>query len=215
MAVAPIANERFKQSSRSSFWISLTVATLVHAAVFAGSPVFALDVDGKTGDETEITVVPPQVRMPEPPPPINPPAAPAISDLAAPDMTLDPVTPEEWRQAALQPPPPAEDAGSVVPMVTPMDVAPRLLNSGAVQSALRSHYPPVLRDASIGGAVSVWFHIDEQGRVIETRIDRSSGYDLLDQAALALADEMEFSPAMNRDRRIPVWVALEIVFEVQ
>lgn len=214
MAATPIANERFKQSSRSSFWISLTVATLVHAAVFAGSPVFALELDAGTEDETEITALP-QVRMPEPPPPINPPAAPAISDLAAPDVTLDPVTPEEWRQAALQPPPPGGDVGNGAPMVTPMDVAPRLLNSRAVQTALRSHYPPVLRDASIGGAVSVWFHIDERGRVTETRIHRSSGYDLLDEAALLVADRMEFSPARNRDRRIPVWVALEIVFEVQ
>lgn len=215
MAAAPIANDRFKQSSRSSFWISLTVATLLHAAAFAGSPVFALDADGGADDETEITVLPPQVRMPEPPPPIDPPAEPSISDLVAPDVTLDPVTPDQWKQAPLAPPPPADEGASGPPTFTPMDVAPRLLNSRAVRSALRSHYPPVLRDASVGGVVSVWFHIDERGRVTETRIHRSSGYDLLDRAALVVADEMQFSPAMNRDRRIPVWVALEIRFEVQ
>lgn len=214
MVAGPIANDRFKQSSRSSFWISLIVATVLHAALFAGSPVFALDADSGADDRDEITILPPQVRMPEPPPPIDPPAAPSISDLAAPDLTLDPVTPEEWERAPLAPPPPAE-AGNGPPIPTPMDVAPRLLNARDVQSALRRHYPPMLRDASIGGVVSVWFHIDERGRVTETRIHRSSGYDVLDRAALTVADEMEFSPAMNRDRRIPVWVALQIVFEVQ
>ena len=215
MAAAPIANERFKESSRSSFWISLTVATLVHAAAFAGSPVFALDADAGHDEETDLTVLPPQLRMPEPPPPIEPPAKPSISDVVPPEVTLNPVTPEEWRRAALEPPPPGGDDAAGPPTFTPTDIAPRLLNARAVQSALRKHYPPVLRDASIGGAVSVWFHIDERGRVTETRIHRSSGYDLLDRAALTVADEMEFAPAVNRDRRVPVWVALEIRFEVQ
>ena len=42
MPAQPVtANERFKESYRSSFWVSLTIATLFHAAVLAGSPAFA------------------------------------------------------------------------------------------------------------------------------------------------------------------------------
>jgi TonB family protein len=63
--------------------------------------------------------------------------------------------------------------------------------------------------------VKVWFFIDENGRVQDTRINTSSGYDAFDQAALTVANIMEFSPAYNRDTRVPVWVALDITFEIQ
>jgi TonB family protein len=34
----------------------------------------------------------------------------------------------------------------------------------------------------------------------------------LDQAALAVARVMRFSPAMNRDRDVAVWVEIPIIF---
>ncbi|HUG40460.1 MAG TPA: energy transducer TonB [Longimicrobiales bacterium] len=215
MSAPATANDRFKQSSRSSFWISLIVATVAHAAAFAGSPVFALDAESTTDPATDVVDLPPDLRLPEPPEPIRPPVAPVIAADAPTELTLDPVTPERWAARPLEAPPAGSGADDRVPFVTPMDVAPRLLNAAEVQRALQRHYPPVLREAGIGGVVALWFHIDERGRVMETRIQRASGYDDLDGAALAVADGMEFSPALNRDRRIPVWVALEIVFEVQ
>ena len=33
-------------------------------------------------------------------------------------------------------------------------------------------------------------------------------------AAVAVAPRMEFSPAWNRDQRVEVWIALDLVFEV-
>lgn len=213
MHAASTANERFKRSSRSSFWIALTVATLLHAAAFAGSPVFALD-PAAGPDGPELRVLPAEARIPEPPPPIQPPAAPKISDVAPGHVTLDPVTPEVWKRRPLDPPPAGGAAEAGIPF-TPMEVAPRLLNTVEVRRALERHYPPVLRDAGIGGTVSVWFHIDAAGRVVETRVHRSSGYDDLDRAALAVAGVMEFSPALNRDRRVPVWVSIDVLFEVR
>lgn len=100
------------------------------------------------------------------------------------------------------------------PTFTPMTARPALRNSREVQQALQSHYPPLLRDAGIGGTAKLWFLIDEDGAVQDVRIQTSSGYDALDQAALAVADVMEFTPAYNRDQRVPVWVALAITFEV-
>jgi TonB family protein len=61
----------------------------------------------------------------------------------------------------------------------------------------------------------MWFFIDENGRVQNTRINQSSGYDAFDQAAQNVASIMEFSPAYNRDQRVPVWVALPITFAIQ
>ena len=75
------------------------------------------------------------------------------------------------------------------------------------------YYPPLLRDAGIGGTVNVWFFIDETGRVQRTLIHQSSGYDAFDEAALQVADQMEFTPAYNRDQRVKVWVSIPIKFE--
>lgn len=210
---AVTANERFKQSSRSSVWIGLIAATLLHAALFIASPVFALD-PHVVAEVPPTRLIQPDVPLPPPPAPIQAPAAPVISVDVPVEATLDPVTPDEWKERPLAPPAPAEDGSPGVPF-TPMEVAPRLLNGAEIQRALQRHYPPLLRDAGIGGTVAVWFHIDARGRVVETRLQRGSGYEALDAAALAVADEMSFAPAMNREKRVPVWVALDITFEVR
>jgi TonB family protein len=103
---------------------------------------------------------------------------------------------------------------AVGPSFTPMTVRPQLRNAMEVQQALMRNYPPLLRDAGIGGQAAIWFFIDAEGVVQDTRISQSSGYDALDQAALAVARVMEFTPAYNRDVRVPVWIALPIRFEV-
>jgi len=75
-------------------------------------------------------------------------------------------------------------------------------------------YPPLLREAGIGGVVRVYFFIDEDGRVLQTRLDQSSGHQQLDEAALAVAGMYRFSPALNRDERVKVWVSFPIQFQV-
>jgi protein TonB len=96
-----------------------------------------------------------------------------------------------------------------------MTIRPRLENAAEVRRLLERLYPPILRDAGIGGTVHVWFHLDGTGRVLETELHRSSGYAELDAAALRVANAMEYSPAWNRDQRVKVWVSVPITFEVQ
>lgn len=108
-----------------------------------------------------------------------------------------------------------EDNVEAAPVFTPYTVAPALKNRGAVASALENDYPPLLRDAGIGGTVLVWFLIDEQGNVIKAQLKQTSGHSSLDQAALMIAKIMKFSPALNRDRKVKVWVALPIVFRTE
>lgn len=98
------------------------------------------------------------------------------------------------------------------PRFTPYTVGPDLKNRGAAVSAVERFYPDSLKKSGIGGTVSVWVYIDEQGDVRETRVAESSRIDALDQAALAAASEFEFTPALNEDRPVPVWVQIPIVF---
>jgi protein TonB len=101
------------------------------------------------------------------------------------------------------------------PVFTPYTVKPELKNRPAVQRALERNYPPLLRDAGIGGTVLTWLLLDETGRVVKTQVKEGSGHDALDQAALKVADIMTFTPALNRDQKVKVWIALPIIFKTQ
>lgn len=101
------------------------------------------------------------------------------------------------------------------PRYTPVSVLPELRNERAVQRALLRNYPPVLRDAGIGGMVVVWLLIDEEGRVVSSQLHTSSGRAPLDQAALAVVQIMEFTPALHNDRKIRVWIDLPVIFSAR
>jgi len=115
------------------------------------------------------------------------------------------------------PPPPEEQVVdiSAAPTFTPFTVAPDIQNRAEVIRALEREYPPLLRDAGVGGTVQVYFFIDEEGTVQKFQINESSGYQALDDAALAVAGVYRFSAALNRDNRVPVWVSFPITFLVR
>jgi TonB family protein len=129
------------------------------------------------------------------------------SDTAA-ATTAPPVERAREVQRRAAQPPGADDG----PVFTPMTVRPQLSNEDEVRDALRAHYPPLLRSAGIGGTASIWVHIDAAGTVTDARLQSSSGYEALDQAALRVARTMAFQPARNRDEPVPVWVAIPITF---
>ena len=108
--------------------------------------------------------------------------------------------------------PPTRPNPSGGPTFTPFTVAPTVLNGSEVRQAMREAYPPELRSAGVGGTVEVWFFITEEGTVQDYRISEGSGQDALDDAALAVAGTFRFSPALNRDERVPVWVSFPITF---
>jgi periplasmic protein TonB len=213
-AVKETANDRFKRGFGDWFWVSLILATILHAALFFASPTFGTEEWAFGAQELETIDLPDQIEIPPPPEAIQRPATPVIAEaMIDDDITIAPTTFEDNPIENLPPPPSGDADLSEAPVFTPMTVRPQLKNARAMQAALQRAYPPLLRDAGVGGTVNVWFFIDENGRVRNTRIAESSGYTQFDQAALQVADIMEFSPAYNRDQRVPVWVSIPITFE--
>jgi protein TonB len=100
------------------------------------------------------------------------------------------------------------------PSFTPHTIKPRLINEADVQRALVREYPPILRDAGIGGQVEVWLYIDTEGKVQNTKVNKGSGYGQLDEAALKVGQTMRFTPAQNRDLKVPVWVSIPVTFRI-
>ncbi len=101
---------------------------------------------------------------------------------------------------------------SAAPTFTPFTVRPDITNRVDVARAMEEGYPPLLRDAGIGGTVLVWFFLDETGEVRRALLNESSGHKELDDAALRVAAAIRFTPAMNREKVVPVWIALPITF---
>jgi TonB family protein len=100
------------------------------------------------------------------------------------------------------------------PVFTPMEARPFMTNTAEFQRELEAMYPPMLKDAGIGGTATLWVFIDETGRVAQTRVYRSSGYEQLDGAAERLLREVAtFRPAQNRDSPVPVWVQMNVTFQ--
>lgn len=99
------------------------------------------------------------------------------------------------------------------PTFTPYAVQPELTNRSEVQRALEEEYPPLLREAGIGGVTTVWLLIDGGGRVQAVEINEPSGADPLDLAAIRVVRSMEFTPARSEGGDpVPVWISLPVTF---
>jgi protein TonB len=195
----------------------MIVATVAHFGTFALWPELVAEDISFTAEELVTIELPPEIEIPPPPQQISRPATPvmASADIDE-DITIAPTTFEENPVEDL-PPPPDEQATdlSAAPTFTPFTVAPSIQNRAEVVRAMTREYPALLRDAGIGGTVLVFFFIDEEGRVQDVRVNESSGHQALDDAALAVADIYQFSAALNRDKKVPVWVSFPITFQVR
>lgn len=210
------ANDRLKKQAGSWLWSSVMLATLAHFGAFALWPRMSVQVVVDLEDALEVIDVPPEVTIPEAPKPLDRPVRPVVATVDVAEHVTIP--PTDWASYSVDelPPPPAIDTEvPEKPPFTPFDVDPRVLNVDEILRALEREYPPSLREAGIGGTVSVLFHVDERGLVQATRVGRSSGYPALDSAALAVSTVYRFSPAQNRDRTVAVWVSIPITFEVR
>jgi protein TonB len=212
------ANNRLKARFRSLMWSSIILATSVHFGAFVFWP--ELTAEDFSVEVTELAAVelPPEIEIPEAPKAIARPATPVVATTEInEEITIAPTTFETNPVEQLPPPPQLEEkviADEDMPHFTPFTVAPDILNREEIVTAMARIYPPVLRDAGIGGVVRVFFYIDAEGRVKTTRLDQSSGYAQLDEAAMEVAGLYRFSPALNRDTKVPVWVSFPVTFSV-
>lgn len=211
------AYERFKRHLTDWIAIGVILSVGLHYAFFTLFPTMRAADISYGGREITAVTLPPVVKVPPPPQHIARPSTPRVgaADIAE-DVTIAPTTFEANPIENLAPPPqparasPEDDR----PRFIPYDTAPRLLNSKEIRKLLSQRYPSALREARVEGHVILWIFIDRQGEVQKVRVEQSSGYTTMDEAAVDVGHEMEFSPAKNRDKTTPVWVQQAIVFEI-
>ena len=93
------------------------------------------------------------------------------------------------------------------------DEPPVLQNRSEMARLVKRNYPAGLRSEGVGGTAVLWIHIDEQGETQHVVLNKSSGNEALDNAALATAEGARFSPASNQGEPTEVWIAIPIQFE--
>lgn len=202
-----------------AFSASLVISVGAHAALFTWNP--EMRTTGMDLHSTELEMVdmlPPEIEIPPPPEAIARPATPVIGAANVDeDITIAPTTFEANPVYTLPAPPVAaqeqDEDIKAAPRFTPYTIRPELKNPDVIRKLLEKNYPPILRDAGIGGTVLLWVFIDQDGVVQRSLVKTTSGYQPFDIVAVEVAPEMKFTPAINRDQRVPVWLEIPLIFQ--
>ncbi|MEW6686804.1 MAG: energy transducer TonB [Candidatus Edwardsbacteria bacterium] len=80
---------------------------------------------------------------------------------------------------------------------------------------VRPVYPEIVKRAEIGGTVVVWLLLDFDGHVMKAEIAKSSGNSALDEAALEAGRQSLFTPAMQGEKPVRVWMSVPYRFSLK
>ncbi len=155
----------------------------------------------------QVQKLPPQLQnIVKPPPPPKPkmPVA-AESDEEAEQETIEETdfTGYETKEAEVEFNPP--------PFV-PYEIAPKALNLEDVKR--RTPYPESAKRLGIEGTVLLKLGVDKKGKVRKVILVRSL-YPALDRIAIEMVLQINFSPAMQRDQPVDVWIAFPYTFSLE
>jgi TonB family protein len=210
------ANQRLQDRSTSYVFAAITFSAALHYAAFSVGTFSVPDFRLNTSPPMERIELQRRVEIPPPPAEIARPAMPVVSTNVNidPDLTIGSVLIRDNPAERLPPPPtPATPDLSEQPVFTPYSVRPELRNADELMRALERSYPQTLKDAGIGGTTLLWVFIDVAGAVQNTRVVETSGFTDLDRIAeTVVRATARFSPAYNRDQRVPVWIQIPITF---
>ncbi|QJR31058.1 energy transducer TonB [Limnobacter sp. SAORIC-580] len=173
-----------------------------------------------------VLVAPEPEPAPPPPKPVPPPPKPEPKPVPTPKPVAKPtpkptpkpepvreVAPEPVQQAApAAPAPPAPPVQQATPApeapapVTPPRTDAAHLNNPAPQ------YPALSRRLGEQGRVMLDVYILPDGSVGEIKLNRSSGFPRLDNAALQAVKTWKYVPAKRGDKPIPFWYVQPVSF---
>lgn len=219
----PVTRDRPLQTTYSNaVGVGVAASVLLHWAALDLSPtMMARDVSEEESEATTAVSVPPRVEVPPPPKTVQQPRTPQVESgrpVVEEEVSIEPEELDRARSATDVPPPPDAEEKSTRnsgPRWVPREVAPKLKNRAELRKLLEELYPKELYRKDVEGRVILWVRVNKKGRVTETRVRESSGHEELDRAARKAARQLEFEPAMNRDKRIAVWTQQAITFSAE
>ena len=103
---------------------------------------------------------------------------------------------------------------SKAPRITTYSRAPTLVNRKDIERFLSRKFPFRLRQLGGEARAMLWLLVDITGRVHKAQVGQTSGRIDVDSVALAATHKMQFRPAENAGRIVPVWVQMPVGFRV-
>lgn len=203
--------------------VGIALVALLHLAIgYALVNALArrsVDVARLLVETTIIDPVPPKVE----PPPLPPPPPPEIvppPKAAPPKVVPKPplfIPPPEVKVAPPPAPPEQSTAPTVITAERPPPVEPvRILPRIDAQHSREPEYPPQSRRLGEQGSLVLQALIDVDGRVLETKLVQSSGFDRLDQAALdGIKTNYRFAPGTVDGRPQPMWYTFKFTWKLR
>lgn len=94
----------------------------------------------------------------------------------------------------------------------------RNLTTGALadfSSCARPNYPPADINAGHQGTVTLAFLVDQTGTVSDSRVERSSGFASMDEAARGALRKCRFHPALQQGRPVTEWTKVQYVWTLE
>jgi len=88
-------------------------------------------------------------------------------------------------------------------------------NAGPTKNCKPPVYPPESLRIQESGTVQLRFRIDLEGKVLESNVEKSSGYNRLDEAARSALSECQFKPAMVDGKPEASWASLRYVWKIE
>ncbi len=117
------------------------------------------------------------------------------------------VPPQEDPAPVEEPPPSAPESGPAEPALVPPNFVAAYLNNPAPL------YPPMSKRLREQGTVFVLVLVSAAGHADEVRVDKSSGYSRLDDAAVdVIKNGWRFVPAKQGDNAVAAWVRIPMSF---
>jgi len=145
----------------------------------------------------------------EEPPPIERPkmAVAAVSGEGASEDVVETIATTEFQEDVIRTTPSGPEI-EVVPYFK-VEVRPTPIFSPL------PNYPELAKKAGIEGKAVVKMLVDTDGSIMEVQIVKSSGNQMLDEAAVAAARKSKFTPARQRDKLVRVWVSRPFDFKLE
>ncbi|MCY1273457.1 hypothetical protein D9M68_280030 [compost metagenome] len=167
--------------------------------------------------------------LPEPPPPVVEPPPPVVEELAVkpppkpvakPKPKPQPPKPKPAPKPVAKPvePPPAPPKAEAppappAPAAPPAPVTPPSANAGYLRNPA-PEYPSLAQRRGWEGTVLLRVHVLASGLPSEIQVQRSSGRELLDQAAIRAVKRWTFVPAKQGEVARDGWVSVPIDFNL-
>ena len=211
-----------KRSYRRLLGISAGVSVLLHTALFAFFPTLELKPYAKPQAPVIIQLEQiPETRQDRRPPAPSRPVVPVVSDNPdVPDDATIETTELDLNVADLPPPPPLPQVEAAEEKMIELAAEEeevvelwKVEKPPEVKKKVAPDYPEIARKAGIEDKVFALVLVGRDGKV--EKVGQITGPEVFHESVRSAAMQWEFSPAIQNDRPVRVWVSLPFTFQLK